>query len=149
MIKSFLIAGTLAGAISAPAMAGGLEGSYAGAGVAVGIDGAETAASVSGRYEIPSAPVSVRPQLTIGDNFGGNAALTADLGVAKDLNLYAGGGVGFGAGTALNGDDDTVGFAVVGAEGAIAENVVLFADVKFGLGGETSYVPTVGIGYRF
>lgn len=149
MIKSLLIASTLAGALSAPAFAGGLNGSYAGAGVAVGTEGGDTAASISGRYDIPGAPVSVRPQFTIGEVFGGNAALTADLAVAKNLNLYAGGGVGFGAGTALNGDEDTVGFAVVGAEGAVAKNVVLFADVKFGLGGDTTYVPTIGIGYKF
>lgn len=148
MLKSLFAASTVL-AMSAPALAGGLEGSYAAAGVAIGTDGGGTAGSLSGRYDVKEAPVSVRPQLTIGDNTGGNAALTVDVPVAKNLNLYIGGGAGFGAGTALNGADEVVGFAVVGAEGAVSDKVVLFSDLKFGLGGETSYVPTVGVGYKF
>lgn len=134
---------------AAPAMAGGLEGSYAGAGVAVGIDGEGTAASISGRYDVPTAPVSIRPQFTVGEERGGNLSLTADLPVADGLTVYAGGGASFGAETVLNGEDDIVGFAVVGAEGAIAEQVVLFGDVKFGLGNENTYVPTLGVAYKF
>lgn len=149
MIKSFLTASAIIGSMTASSIAGGLEGSYAGAGVAIDVDGSATAASISGRYDVPKAPISFRPQFTIGEQFGGNLALTADIAVAENLNFYAGGGAGFGAGTALNGIDDTVGFAVLGAEGAVAKDVVVFGDVKFGLGGKTTYVPTIGVAYKF
>ena len=154
MIKSILIASTLAGALSAPAFAGGLEGSYAGAGAAIGTQGGNTTAgAVTGRVDTrklgSGVPVSVRPSVTIGDSTGGSLGVSYDLGVAKGVNLYAGGGAGFGQGTALNKTDDVVGYVNVGAEGEVAQNVVLFADFKVGFGGDTSYVPTVGVGYRF
>jgi hypothetical protein len=37
----------------------------------------------------------------------------------------------------------------IGAEGEVTDNVVLFADFKVGFGGDTSYIPTVGVAYRF
>ena len=153
MIKSFLIASTLAGAVSTPALAGGLEGSYAGVGAAVGTDDAGTTVAVAGRVDSrdlgSTVPISVRPTVTIGNVTGGSVGVSYDLGVAKGVNLYAGGGAGFGAGTALNTTDEVVGYVNVGAEGEIAENVVLFGDFKVGFGGDTSYVPTVGVAYRF
>jgi hypothetical protein len=156
MIKSLLIAGAIAGAVTAPAMAGGLESNYVGAGAIIDPDGDTTGAFVSGRYNVPNIPVSLRPALSIGDKVdggaavGGGAAVTADFGIAENINLYGGGGVNFGAGTPINGpEDDTVGFAVVGIEAGIAEKVVVFTDLSFGLGGETTYIPKVGIGYRF
>jgi len=153
MIKSFLIAGTLAGAISAPAFAGGLEGSYAGVGAAIGTDDAETTVAITGRVDTAELgsgiPVSLRPTLTIGNEVGGSLGATYDIGVAKDVNIYAGIGAGFGQGTALNTTDEVVGYVNIGAEGAVAQNVVLFADFKVGFGGDTSYVPTVGVGYKF
>lgn len=153
MIKSFLIAGTLAGTISAPAFAGGLEGSYAGVGAAIGTDDADTTVSILGRFDTRDAgsgvPISVRPSVTIGEETGGGATVTYDFGVAKNINVYAGGGASFGEGTALNGVDDAVGVVNVGAEGAVAENVILFADLKIGLGDEKTYIPTIGVGYRF
>ena len=153
MIKSILIAGTIAGALSAPAFAGGLEGSYAGVGAAIGTDDADTTVAITGRVDTrdfgAGVPISVRPTVTIGDVTGGSLGVSYDLGVAKGVNIYAGGGAGFGAGTALNTSDEVVGYVNIGAEGAVAENVVLFADFKVGFGGETSYVPTVGVSYKF
>ena len=153
MIKSFLIAGTLAGAVSAPAFAGGLEGSYAGVAAAIGTNDAETTVAITGRVDSrdlgSTVPVSVRPTVTIGNVTGGSVGVSYDLGVSKGVNLYAGGGAGFGAGTALNATDEVVGYVNVGAEGEVAENVVLFADFKVGFGGDTSYLPTVGVAYKF
>jgi hypothetical protein len=153
MIKSILIAGTLAGTLSAPAFAGGLEGSYAGVAAAIGTDDAETTVSINGRVDTrdldSTVPVSIRPTVTIGDVTGGSLGVSYDLGVANGVNIYAGGGAGFGAGTALNTTDEVVGYVNVGAEGEVAEDVVLFADFKIGFGGETSYLPTVGVAYRF
>jgi hypothetical protein len=153
MIKSFLIAGTIAGSLAAPAFAGGLEGSYAGVGAAIGADDADTTVAITGRVDSrdfgSTVPVSVRPTVTIGDVTGGSLGVSYDLGVANGVNIYAGGGAGFGEGTALNTTDEVVGYVNVGAEGAVAQNVVLFADFKVGFGGDTSYVPTVGVAYRF
>jgi hypothetical protein len=153
MIKSIFLASTLAGTLAAPSFAGGLEGSYAGVGAAIGTDDAETTVAITGRVDSrdlgSTVPVSVRPAVTIGDVTGGSLGVSYDLGVAKGVNLYAGGGAGFGQGTALNTTDEVVGYVNVGAEGEVAESVVLFADFKVGFGGETSYVPTVGVAYRF
>jgi len=153
MLKTFIAAGVAAAAFTAPAFAGGLEGSYAGVGAAIGTDDADTTVAITGRADVRdfglNAPVSVRPTVTIGDVTGGSLGVTYDLGVAKGVNVYAGGGAGFGQGTALNTTDEVVGFVNVGAEGAVAQNVVLFADFKVGFGGDTSYIPTVGVGYRF
>jgi len=149
MIKSLLIAGALAGAVTAPAMAGGLESHHVNAGVTVDPNGDNTSGFVGGRYNVPNIPVSLRGDLTIGDDFGGGVAVTADFGIAENINLYGGGGAAFGSGTPLNGDNDVVGVALVGIEAGIAEKVVVFADVNFGLGGETTYIPKVGVGYRF
>jgi hypothetical protein len=153
MLKAILAAGVAATSLAAPAFAGGLEGSYAGVAAAIGTDDADTTVAITGRVDSrdfgSTVPLSVRPTVTIGDVTGGSLGLSYDLGVAKGVNLYAGGGAGFGAGTALNTTDEVVGYVNVGAEGEVAKNVVLFADFKVGFGGETSYIPTVGVGYRF
>ena len=153
MLKSILLAGTVAGSLATPAFAGGLEGSYAGIGAAIGTNDAETTVAIAGRVDSrdlgSTVPVSVRPTVTIGDVTGGSVGVSYDFGVANGVNLYAGGGAGFGAGTALNTTDEVVGYVNIGAEGEVAENVVIFTDFKVGFGGDTSYVPTVGVAYRF
>ena len=149
MIKSFLIASTIAGALTTPAMAGGLESHYVGGGVVIDPDGTDTSISIGGRYNLPKAPVSLRGNVTIGKDFGAGAAVTADFGIGKDVNIFGGGGVAFGSDTPLNAGDDTVGFALVGIEAAIHQKAVVFADLSVGLGGETTYIPKVGIAYRF
>jgi hypothetical protein len=153
MLKAILAAGVAATSLAAPAFAGGLEGSYAGVAAAIGTDDADTTVAITGRVDSrdfgSTMPLSVRPTVTIGDVTGGSLGVSYDLGVAEGVNLYAGGGAGFGAGTALNTTDEVVGYVNVGAEGEVAKNVVLYADFKVGFGGETSYIPTVGVGYRF
>jgi hypothetical protein len=153
MIKTFIATGVVASTLISPAFAGGLEGSYAGVAAAIGTQDADTTVAINGRVDSrdlgSTVPLSVRPQVTIGDVTGGSLSLTYDLGIAKGVNIYAGGGAGFGAGTALNTTDEVVGFVAVGAEGEVAKNVVLFTDLKIGFGGETSYIPSVGVAYRF
>jgi len=153
MIKSLLVAGSVASALFAPAFAGGLTGNYVGIGFTADTSVTNTASdsegSLSARIALPNTFLSVRPQLTIGNVTGGSLAVTGDLPVVDNVNLYGGGGIGLGAGTLLNNTDEAVGFAVVGVEGAITSNVVLFADVRFGFGGETTYVPTAGVAFRF
>jgi hypothetical protein len=153
MIKNIIAAGIASASIASPSFAGGLEGSYAGVGAAIGTQDAETTVAITGRVDSrdlgSEVPISVRPTVTIGDVTGGSVGISYDLGVSNGVNLYAGGGAGFGQGTALNTTDEVVGYVNVGAEGEVAENVVLFADFKVGFGGDTSYVPTVGVAYRF
>ncbi len=153
MIKTIIAAGIASASIASPSFASGLEGSYAGVGAAIGTQDAETTVAITGRVDSrdlgSEVPISVRPTVTIGDVTGGSLGVSYDLGIATGVNLYAGGGAGFGAGTALNTTDEVVGYVNVGAEGAVAEDVVLFADFKVGFGGNTSYVPAVGIAYKF
>ncbi len=153
MIKSVLIASTIAGSLSVPAFAGGLEGSYAAAGAAIGTNSEGTAGSISGRVDTKQlgsgVPISVRPQVTIGNATGGNLIATYDFGVTDNVNLYVGGGAGFGAGTAINAANEVAGIVALGVEGQVAQNVVLFADLKFGFANETTYTPTVGVGWKF
>jgi hypothetical protein len=153
MFKSSIAAVAAATLLSAPAFAGGLTGSYAAAGAAIGTDSEGTAGSVSGRLDTrdlgSSVPVSVRPQVTIGEATGGNVTVTYDVPVAAGVNAYVGGGAAFGEGTAINTTDEVVGVAVLGVEGEVSKNVVLFTDLKFGFGNETTYTPTVGVGYKF
>lgn len=152
-LKTFATATVATVSLTAPAFAGGLEGSYAGLGAAIGTNSYPTNVAVNGRVDTrdfgSTVPISVRPQVTIGSPTGGSIGVTYDFGVAKNVNLFAGGGAGFGAGTALNTTNQVAGFIQVGAEGAVADNVVLFSDLKVGFGGQTSYVPTVGVAYRF
>jgi hypothetical protein len=153
MIKSFIAASVTAATLATPAFAGGLEGSYAGVGAAIGTDDADTTVAITGRVDTrdldSTVPISIRPTVTIGDVTGGSLGVSYDLGIANGVNIYAGGGAGFGAGTALNTTDEVVGYVNVGAEGEVAKNVVLYADFKIGFGGDTSYLPTVGVAYRF
>jgi len=153
MIKSLLVAGTVASALFVPVFADGLKGNYVGIGFAGDVSTTNTAyhnaGTIGARLVVPSTPLSVRPQITISNVTGGNVAVTGDLPLATNVNLYGGGGLGLGAGTLINGPDEAVGFAVVGVEGAVSRDVVLFADFKFGFGGETTYTPTVGVAYRF
>jgi hypothetical protein len=154
MIKTFLAASVAASTLAAPAFAGGLEGSYAGAGGTIGTNGTGVAGSILGRVDTKQlgsgVPISVRPGVTINNEFGGNLGVSGDFAVAPNVNIYAGGGAGFGSGTALNGSDDVVGYLTLGVEGEVAKNVVIFTDFKLGLGSDnTTYVPTVGVAYRF
>jgi len=148
-----IIAITATTLLSAPAFAGGLHGSYVAVGAAIGTDSQGTAGSVSGRLDSSdlgsSVAVSVRPQVTIGEATGGNVTVTYDVPVATGVNAYIGGGAAFGEGTAINVSDEVVGVAVLGVEGEVAKNVVLFTDLKFGFGAETTYTPTVGVAYKF
>lgn len=148
-----MIAGIVAGALSTPVFAGGFEGSYAGAAAAIGTNDAETTVAITGRVDSrdfgSGVSISLRPTVTIGNVTGGSLGVSYDLGITQGVNLYGGGGAGFGRGTALNTTSEVVGYVNLGAEGEVTNNVVLFADFKVGFGGSTSYIPTVGVAYRF
>lgn len=149
-IRSILTAGAIAATtVASPAFADTLKGSYVGPGIAVGTDGQGAAASILGRVELGTLPLSVRPQLTITNAVEGAIGATYDVGVAENTNLYLGGGVGFGDAGIITLHDDTVGYVQFGAETQLAENSVIFADLKVALTEGTSVVPTVGLAWRF
>lgn len=149
---------------AAPAAPRGLRGSYAGAGVAIGVNGQGAAPSVLGRLDLRdldvTAPISFRPQVTFSDYSEAALGLTYDFAAGEKINVYVGGGVAFReAGPSFWGwrpergiltrRDATVGYVQGGVEKEIAENIVLFGDLKYGLGNGSTLVPTVGAAWRF
>jgi len=148
-MKSIILATTAAVFAGGSAFAGGLEGSYVGPGVAVGTNAQGAAASLVGRVEAGSLPLSIRPQVTFNTKVEGAIGATYDLGVAENTNLYLGGGVGFGEAGVLTFENNTVGYIQAGAETQLAEHAVVFADVKVALTDGTSVVPTVGLAWKF
>jgi len=142
----------------------GLRGSYAGAGVAIGVNGQGAAPSVIGRLDLREldvkAPISFRPQITFSDYSEAAFGLTYDFAMDERVNVYVGGGAAFReAGPSLWGwrpergiltrRNATVGYIQGGVEKQIDKNVVLFADLKYGLGNGSTLVPTVGAAWRF
>ena len=148
-MKQFIALATLP-MLVAPAMANGLEGSYVGPGIAIGTNTeASAAASVVGRVEAGNLPLSIRPQVTANTQIEGAIGATYDFAVAKNTNLYLGGGAAFGEAGVLTFDNSTVGYIQAGAETQLAEHSVIFADVKVALTDGTTVVPTVGLAWKF
>ncbi|MHC5832421.1 MAG: hypothetical protein ACYT04_94680, partial [Nostoc sp.] len=79
------------------------NGNYIGAGIAVGAtsggqgnDEAQVGGNIQGRYAVPKTPLSVRGSVL----YGGDAAaimpiVTYDAPIAKNTNVYFGGGYSF------------------------------------------------------
>ncbi|MBD2434011.1 MULTISPECIES: outer membrane beta-barrel protein [Fischerella] len=142
----------------------GMNGNYIGAGVAAGVtnggqnnDSAQFGGNVQGRTAIPNAPISVRGSVL----FGGDATalmpmLTYDAPVAKNTNVYFGGGYSFvtneGKNTPLGNRNATV--LTLGAESEVAKNTVIYGDAKWGIDAyKNSDADAVsfqaGVGYLF
>jgi hypothetical protein len=142
----------------------GMTGSYVGAGVSSGVtnggqnnDAATFGGNVQGRYAIPKSQVSVRGAAL----FGGDAAalipmVTLDAPIAKNTNVYLGGGYSFstneGQATQLGNKNAPV--VTLGAESEVARNVVVYGDAKWGIDAyKNSSADAVslqtGVGYRF
>ncbi len=131
----------------------GMDGSYIG--VRINGDGSGVLPAVTGRIDFKNSPISIRATATGACESDVCATLaiptvTYDIGVAQDVNIYAGVGgsaltvndsassVSFGTGAVLQG----------GAEGAVSKDVVLYADATyFTNGGGTLW--KAGVGYRF
>lgn len=142
----------------------GMNGSYVGAGVSAGVtnggqqeDAATFGGNVQGRYAIPKSQVSVRGAAL----FGGNSAalipmVTIDAPVAKNTNVYLGGGYSFqtdeGKASQLGNKNAPV--VTLGAESEVARNTVIYGDAKWGIDAyKNSSADAVslqaGVGYRF
>lgn len=142
----------------------GLNGNYIGAGVSAGVtdgghsnDDAVFGGNVQARVAIPQTPVSVRGAVL----FGGDAtslvpSLTYDLPVAKNTNIYLGGGYSFiteeGQNTQLGNQGAPV--VILGAESEVARNVVVYGDTKWAIdaykGSDADAVSLqLGVGVKF
>jgi hypothetical protein len=144
----------------------GLRGSYVGTGAAIGVNGQGSAISVLGRLDLKDVdkninlPLSFRPQITFSNYSEAAMGLTYDIPVEEKMNVYVGGGVafresgnyywwGYPERGILTRRNSTVGYIQGGVEKEISEHVVLFGDLKYGLGNGSTLVPTVGAAWRF
>jgi hypothetical protein len=142
----------------------GLTGSYVGAGISAGVtnggrqnDAATFGGNVQGRYAITNTPVSIRgAALFGGDSTAIMPILTYDAPIAKNTNLYLGGGYSFqtdeGKASQLGNQNAPV--VTLGAESEVAKNIVIYGDAKWGIDAyRNSNADAVslqtGIGYRF
>ena len=120
--------------------------------------------NIQGRIQIPNTPVSARGSVMFGPN---NAAIapmvTYDIPVARNTNVYVGGGYSFveNKTSAINGvrrntplGNKSAPVVVVGAEHSITRDFVVYGDAKLGIrayeNSPASAVNlTAGAGYRF
>lgn len=162
VFASVIFSAGIASAQSVPTR--GTSANYLGAGVAAGVtnggqdnDAATLGGNIQGRFAVPKAPVSVRGSVL----FGGDATaampiVTYDVPVAKDTNVYVGGGYSFvtdeGKSTPLGNKNSPV--VTIGFEREIAKNFVLYGDAKWGIDAyENSSADALsiqsGVGLRF
>ncbi|MBW4614040.1 MAG: porin family protein [Desmonostoc vinosum HA7617-LM4] len=142
----------------------GTNSNYIGAGISAGVtsggqrnDEAQVGGNVQGRYVIPKTPVSVRGSVL----YGGDAAaimpiVTYDTPIAKNTNLYFGGGYSFvtneGQNTPLGNQNALV--VTLGVESLVSKNIIAYGDAKWGIdayrNSEADAVSfQAGLGYRF
>jgi predicted small secreted protein len=144
LVTSTLIAASIVLSASiATAQPAGMDGNYIGAGISAGTthgvhnnDDAVFGGNIQGRVAIPQAPVSVRGAVL----FGGDATaivptLTYDLPIAKNTNLYVGGGYSFitseGQNTQLGNRNSPV--VTLGAESEVSKSLVVYGDAKWAI----------------
>jgi hypothetical protein len=166
---TFLVSTLIASSImlwagKAAAQPVGMDTNYVGAGISAGVmhgehkdDDAVFGGNIQGRAAIPKAPVSVRGAVI----FGGDATaimptLTYDLPLAKNTNLYIGGGYSFitdeGHNTQLGTRDAAV--VSVGAESEVGKGIIVYGDAKWAIdayrnssGDALSLQTGVGLGF--
>ncbi|MEH2405652.1 hypothetical protein [Nostoc sp.] len=165
LATSFLaVASIVFSAGIASAQTVGTNGNYIGAGVAVGAtsggqgnDEAQVGGNIQGRYAVPKTPLSLRGSVL----YGGDAAaimpiLTYDAPIAKNTNVYFGGGYSFvtdeGQKSPLGNQNAPV--VTLGIESEIRNNVIAYGDTKWGIDAyRNSDADAIsfqaGLGYRF
>ncbi|NET60246.1 MAG: porin family protein [Symploca sp. SIO2E6] len=142
----------------------GTDANYIGGGVAAGItnggqngDAANLGVNIQGRLTTPQAPVSLRGAVLAGEETTAIMPMVSyDVGIAKNTNVYVGGGYSFveedGKPSPLGNRDSIV--LTAGAETEFGHNIVGYTDVKVGIGAyENSPAEAVslqaGLGYSF
>lgn len=123
----------------------GTKADYIGAGVSAGVtnggsatggDAATFGGNIQGRLTTQKAPVSVRGAVLFSDDTSAIMPIvTYDVPVAKNTNVYVGGGYSFvektGEATPLGNKNAPV--VTVGAESQIGKNLVIYGDTKWGV----------------
>jgi hypothetical protein len=134
---------TLFSASSAFAQPKGTKADYIGAGVSAGVtnggqngDAATFGGNIQGRLTTQKAPVSVRGAVLFSDDTSAiMPMLTYDVPVARNTNVYVGGGYSFvekdGQPTPLGNKNAPV--VTVGAETQLGQNLVVYGDTKWGI----------------
>jgi hypothetical protein len=142
----------------------GFGGAYIGAGFAAGVtnggqqeDAAHLGGNIQGRINIPKTPISARGAVLFSER---NAAImpliTYDVPVAKNTNVYVGGGYSFvekdGVHTPMGNKSAPV--VTLGAESSITRDIVVYGDAKWGINAyQNSTADSIslqgGVGYRF
>jgi hypothetical protein len=141
-----LIVPNLLSAGSASAQPKGTKADYIGAGVSAGVtnggttkpggDAATFGGNIQGRLTTQKAPVSVRGAVLFSDDTSAIMPIvTYDVPVAKNTNVYVGGGYSFvekqGQHTPLGNKNAPV--VTVGAESQLGQNLVIYGDTKLGI----------------
>ncbi|MEH1929364.1 outer membrane beta-barrel protein [Nostoc sp.] len=160
----FAVASIVLSAGIASAQTAGTNGNYIGAGIAVGAtsggqgnDEAQVGGNIQGRYAVPKTPLSVRGSVL----YGGDAAaimpiVTYDAPIAKNTNIYFGGGYSFvtdeGQKTPLGNQNAPV--LTLGIESEVSKNVIAYGDTKWGIDAYRNSDADAlsfqaGLGYRF
>ncbi|MHC5728856.1 MAG: outer membrane beta-barrel protein [Nostoc sp.] len=160
----FAVASIVLSAGIASAQTAGTNGNYIGAGIAVGAtsggqgnDDAQVGGNIQGRYAVPKTPLSVRGSVL----YGGDAAaimpiVTYDAPIAKNTNVYFGGGYSFvtdeGQKTPLGNQNAPV--LTLGIESEVSNNVIAYGDTKWGIDAYRNSDADAlsfqaGLGYRF
>lgn len=160
----FAIASIVLSAGIASAQTASTNGNYIGAGIAVGAtsggqgnDEAQVGGNIQGRYAVPKTPFSLRGSVL----YGGDAAaimpiVTYDAPIAKNTNVYFGGGYSFvtdeGQKTPLGNQNAPV--VTLGIESEVSNNVIAYGDTKWGIDAYRNSDADAlsfqaGLGYRF
>lgn len=139
----------------------GMDGSYLGGGLSLGVgnpddNDAILGGNVQGRLDSTRLPVSLRgAALFNGDNAALMPLVTYDIGIARNTNLYVGGGYSFTVNddTSPLGDKDAP-VITAGIESAVQRNVAVYGDAKVGIdafkdSNNAAASFQVGAAYRF
>src|SRR5579883_2273619 len=120
-------------------------------------DAATFGGNVQGRYAIANQPLSIRGAVLFGgDSVAIVPTITYDAAIAKNTNLYFGGGYSFlsdeGQASQLGNKNAPV--LTLGAESQVAKNTVVYSDAKFGIdayeGSDADALSLqAGVGYSF
>jgi hypothetical protein len=122
-----------------PAMSDRYIGGGVTQGIVLGEDSGQNGkfnGNVSGRLPLANLPVSARASVLFNDKTSVIVpTITYDFGVAKNTNVYLGGGASFvqekGVNTALGDRNSAV--VTAGVESKIAKNWVVYGDAKLGI----------------
>lgn len=163
-LTATVLAPALLSAGSASAQPKGTKADYIGAGVSAGVtnggqnnDAATFGGNIQGRLTTQKAPISVRGSVIFSDDTSAIIpTVTYDVPIAKNTNVYVGGGYSFvesnGQPTPIGNDDAPI--VTVGAEAQLGQNLVIYGDTKWGIdayqnGGADSVSFQAGAGFNF